>query len=66
MQTTKTKQRTVAPKQKYLFVARGPGEAGQAVALAKYFAKNGKQVLFCFAKDINRFFLQGEKTLKHF
>ena len=54
------------PKQKYLFIARGPGEAGQAVALAKYCAKKDAKILFCFAKNINRFFLQDEKNIKTF
>lgn len=34
-------------KTKYLFASMGPGETGQARALAKYIAKNGGEIFFC-------------------
>lgn len=51
---------------KYLFVARGPGETGQAAALAKFIADRGGNILFCLLQEKNKFFLKGEKRFKIF
>lgn len=51
---------------KYLFVSMGPGETGQARALAKYIAKRGGEVLFCVLRGKNLSFLSRDKEFKIF
>lgn len=53
-------------KIKFLFVARGPGEAAQARALARYIAAKGGKILFAILKQENRFFLEKDKNFKIF
>ena len=51
---------------KFLFVARGPGETGQARALAKYISKKGGKILFCLLQKVNLPFLENDKEFKIF
>lgn len=53
-------------KIKFLFLARGPGETGQARALAKYISKKGAEILFCLLQEKNLFFLKEDKNFKIF
>jgi len=53
-------------KTKYLFVARGPGEAGQARALADYISKKGGKILFSLHQKEYLFFLSRDKQFKIF
>lgn len=54
-------------KIKYLFVARGPGETGQARALARYIAGKGGKIVFCLQEEKNLYFLKEDKdfTIYH-
>ncbi len=51
---------------KFLFVSRGPGETGQARALAKFLAKKGAKIIFCLHQEKNLFFLKGDREFKIF
>lgn len=51
---------------KFLFVARGPGETGQARALAKFFSKKKAKIVFCLHQEKNLFFLKDDKEFKVF
>lgn len=51
---------------KILFVSRGPGETGQARALAKFFAKKNLKIIFCLHQEKNLSFLEGDKEFKIF
>lgn len=51
---------------RYLFVSRGPGETGQARALAKYIAKKGGEILFCLLQEKNLSFLSKDREFKVF
>jgi len=51
---------------KYLFVARGPGETGQARALAKYTSKKEEEILFALHQEKNLHFLSTDKEFKVF
>jgi len=51
---------------KYLFVARGPGETGQARALAKYISKKEEEILFALHQEKNLHFLSTDKEFKIF
>lgn len=51
---------------KYLFVARGPGEAGQARAAAKFISQKGGKILFALQDEKNRSFLANDKEFKVF
>ncbi len=51
---------------KYLIVARGPGETGQARALAKFISKKGEEVLLAIHQEKNLSFLINDKELKIF
>lgn len=51
---------------KYLFVARGPGEAGQARSLAKYVATKGGVVLFALLQKENLHFFSHDKNFQLF
>ena len=45
-------------KNKFLFVARGPGETGQARGLAKYIFNHGGRIFFALHQKINYSFLK--------
>jgi len=49
---------------KYLFVARGPGETGQARSLAKYIAQKKGKIVFCLLQEKNRAFVSKDKEFK--
>lgn len=49
---------------KYLFVARGPGEAGQARSLAKYIAQKKGKIVFCLLQEKNLSFVSEDKDFK--
>jgi hypothetical protein len=51
---------------KFCFVSRGPGETGQARALAKFLSKKGGRILFCLHQERNLFFLKDDKEFKVF
>jgi hypothetical protein len=51
---------------KFCFVSRGPGETGQARALAKFLSKKGGKILFCLHQERNLFFLKDDKEFKVF
>jgi len=51
---------------KFCFVARGPGETGQARALAKFLKKKGGKVLFCLLQEKNLFFLKDDREFQVF
>lgn len=51
---------------KFLFVARGPGETGQARALAKFLSKRKAEIIFCLHQEKNLFFLEDDKEFKVF
>lgn len=51
-------------KLKYLFVARGPGEAGQARSLAKYIADKGYPVTFSLLEKKTLHFFASDKNFK--
>ena len=51
---------------KFCFVSRGPGETGQARALAKFLSKRGGKILFCLHQERNLFFLKDDKEFKTF
>ncbi len=51
---------------KYLFVARGPGEAGQARAVAKFISQKGGQILFACQQENNLSWLANDKEFKVF
>lgn len=51
---------------KYLFVARGPGEAGQARALAKFISQKGGKILFALQQAINLPFFLNDKEFEIF
>jgi len=51
---------------KFCFVSRGPGETGQARALAKFLSKKGGRILFCLHQERNLFFLKNDKEFKVF
>jgi hypothetical protein len=51
---------------KFCFVSRGPGETGQARALAKFLSKMGGKILFCLHQERNLFFLKDDKEFKIF
>jgi hypothetical protein len=51
---------------KFCFVSRGPGETGQARALAKFLSKRGGRILFCLHQERNLFFLKDDKEFKIF
>jgi len=51
---------------KFCFVSRGPGETGQARALAKFLSKKGGEILFCLHQERNLFFLKDDKEFKIF
>lgn len=53
-------------KPKYLFVARGPGEAGQARSLAKYISSKGGTILFGLLEKRNLHFFASDKNFKIF
>jgi len=53
-------------KIKYLFASMGPGETGQARALAKYIAKKGGKIFFCVRKEKSASFLSRDKEFKVF
>ena len=53
-------------KIKFFFVSRGPGETGQARALAKYIEKKGGKILFGIKEKRNLHFLKGDKNFKIF
>lgn len=53
-------------KLKYLFVARGPGEAGQARSLAKYISGKGGIILFGLLEKKNLHFFASDKNFKIF
>lgn len=59
--TTKSLKNT-----KFCFVSRGPGETGQARALAKFLAKKGGKIIFCLHQEKNLFFLREDKEFKIF
>ena len=51
---------------KFCFVSRGPGETGQARALAKFLSKKGGKILFCLHQEKNLFFLEDDKEFEIF
>lgn len=51
---------------KFLFVSRGPGETGQARALAKLLEENGAKIIFCLHQEKNKFFLKDDKEFSVF
>ena len=51
-------------KIKFCFVSRGPGETGQARALAKFLEKKGGKIIFCLHQEKNLFFLEKDKNFK--
>jgi hypothetical protein len=51
---------------KFLFLARGPGETGQARALAKFLARKKAKIFFCLVQRKNYFFLKDDKEFKIF
>jgi UDP-N-acetylglucosamine:LPS N-acetylglucosamine transferase len=53
-------------KIKYLFVGMGPGETGQARALAKYISKQGEKILFTLHQEKNLHFLSEDKEFQIF
>jgi len=55
---------TKSLKAKFLFVARGPGETGQARALAEYLHKKGGKIIFCLHQEKNLLFLKDDKKFK--
>ncbi|MFH1401978.1 MAG: hypothetical protein ABIG40_03395 [Parcubacteria group bacterium] len=53
-------------KIKYLFVARGPGETGQARSLANYIFFKGGEIRFALLQEKNLAFLKEDKNFKIF
>jgi len=51
---------------KFCFVSRGPGETGQARALARFLSKKGGKILFCVHQEKNLHFLKDEENFKIF
>jgi hypothetical protein len=51
---------------KFCFVSRGPGETGQARALARFLSKKGAKILFCLHQEKNLGFLKDDKDFKIF
>jgi hypothetical protein len=50
----------------FCFVSRGPGETGQARALAKFLSKKGGKIVFCLHQEKNIFFLKEDREFKIF
>lgn len=53
-----------AKENKYLFVVRGPGEAGQARAAAKFISQKGGKILFALQQENNLPFFANDKEFK--